>query len=156
MWNGSFFILKSPEGGKPMGLMQEFKEFAAKGNALDMAVGIIIGAAFGKIVSSLVNDVIMPPIGKLLGNVDFSNLFINLSSAAYQTLAEAQKAGAPTLNYGSFIQTVLDFLIVAGAVFMMVKGINAMKKKEERKPEEPSKPREEVVLLQEIRDALRK
>lgn len=139
-----------------MGLMQEFKEFAAKGNALDMAVGIIIGAAFGKIVSSLVNDVIMPPIGKLLGNVDFSNLFINLNSAAYQTLAEAQKAGAPTLNYGSFIQTVLDFLIVAGAVFMMVKGINAMKKKEESKPEEPSKPREEVVLLQEIRDALRK
>lgn len=139
-----------------MGLMQEFKEFAAKGNALDMAVGIIIGAAFGKIVSSLVNDVIMPPIGKLLGNVDFSSLFINLSSTAYQTLAEAQKAGAPTLNYGSFIQTVLDFLIVAGAVFMMVKGINAMKKKEESKPEEPSKPREEVVLLQEIRDALRK
>ena len=139
-----------------MGLMKEFKEFAVKGNALDMAVGIIIGAAFGKIVSSLVNDVIMPPIGKLLGNVDFSGLFINLSSTAYQTLAEAQKAGAPTLNYGSFIQTVLDFLIVAWAVFMMVKGINALKRKEEKAPEEPSKPSEEVVLLQEIRDALRK
>jgi large conductance mechanosensitive channel len=139
-----------------MGLMKEFKEFAVKGNALDMAVGIIIGAAFGKIVSSLVNDVIMPPIGKLLGNVDFSGLFINLGSTAYQTLAEAQKAGAPTLNYGSFIQTVLDFLIVAWAVFMMVKGINAMKKKEEKALEEPSKPSEEVVLLQEIRDAIRK
>ena len=139
-----------------MGLMKEFKEFAVKGNALDMAVGIIIGAAFGKIVSSLVNDVIMPPIGKLMGNVDFTGLFINLSSTAYQTLAEAQKAGAPTLNYGSFIQTVLDFLIVAWAVFMMVKGINAMKKKEEQAPEEPSKPSEEVVLLQEIRDAIRK
>lgn len=139
-----------------MGLMKEFKEFAVKGNAMDMAVGIIIGAAFGKIVSSLVNDVIMPPIGKLLGNVDFSGLFINLGSTAYQTLVEAQNAGAPTLNYGSFIQTLLDFLIVAGAVFMMVKGINALKKKEEQAPEEPSKPSEEVVLLQEIRDAIRK
>jgi large conductance mechanosensitive channel len=139
-----------------MGLMKEFKEFAVKGNALDMAVGIIIGVAFGKIVSSLVNDVIMPPIGKLLGNVDFSGLFINLSSTAYQTLAEAQLAGAPTLNYGNFIQAVLDFLIVAWAVFMVVKGINALKKKEEKAPEEPSKPSEEVVLLQEIRDALRK
>jgi large conductance mechanosensitive channel len=98
----------------------------------------------------------MPPIGRLLGNVDFSALFINLGSTAYQTLAEAQKAGAPTMNYGSFIQTVLDFLIVAGAVFMMVKGINTMKKKEEEKPEEPPKPSEEVVLLQEIRDSLRK
>jgi len=139
-----------------MGLMKEFKEFAVKGNALDMAVGIIIGAAFGRIVSSLVNDVIMPPIGRLLGNVDFSGLFINLGSTAYQTMAEAQKAGAPTLNYGSFIQTVFDFLIVAWAVFMMVKGINTMKKKEESKPVEPPKPSEEVVLLQEIRDAIRK
>ena len=139
-----------------MGLMKEFKEFAVKGNALDMAVGIIIGAAFGKVVSSLVNDVIMPPIGKLLGNVDFSGLFINPGSTAYQTLAEAQKAGAPTLNYGSFIQTVLDFLIVAWAVFTMVQGINAMKRKEEKPPEEPSKPSEEVVLLREIREAIRK
>jgi large conductance mechanosensitive channel len=151
-----FFTLKFLQGGKPMGLMKEFKEFAVKGNALDMAVGIIIGAAFGRIVSSLVNDVIMPPIGRLLGNVDFSGLFINLGSTAYQTLAEAQKAGAPTLNYGSFIQTVFDFLIVAWAVFMMVKGINTMKKKAESKPVEPPKPSEEVVLLQEIRDAIRK
>ena len=151
-----FFTLKSLQGGKPMGLIKEFKEFAVKGNALDMAVGIIIGAAFGRIVSSLVNDVIMPPIGRLLGNVDFSGLFINLGSTAYQTLAEAQKAGAPTLNYGSFIQTVFDFLIVAWAVFVMVKGINTMKKKEESKPVEPPKPSEEVVLLQEIRDAIRK
>jgi large conductance mechanosensitive channel len=139
-----------------MTLVQEFREFAIKGNAVDMAVGIIIGAAFGRIVSSLVNDVIMPPIGRLLGNVDFSGLFINLGSTAYQTLAEAQKAGAPTLNYGSFIQTVFDFLIVAWAVFMMVKGINTMKKKAESKPVEPPKPSEEVVLLQEIRDAIRK
>jgi large conductance mechanosensitive channel len=151
-----FFTLKFLQGGKPMGLMKEFKEFAVKGNALDMAVGIIIGAAFGRIVSSIVNDVIMPPIGRLLGNVDFSGLFINLGSTAYQTLAEAQKAGAPTLNYGSFIQTVFDFLIVAWAVFMMVKGINTMKKKAESKPVEPPKPSEEVVLLQEIRDAIRK
>ncbi|UCF90160.1 MAG: large conductance mechanosensitive channel protein MscL [Desulfobacterales bacterium] len=139
-----------------MSLMQEFKEFAVKGNAVDMAVGIIIGGAFGKIVSSLVNDVIMPPIGRLLGNVDFTGLFINLSSTSYTTLGEAQKAGAPTLNYGNFIQTVIDFLIIAFAIFMMIKGINVLRKKEEEKPAEPPKPSEEVLLLQEIRDALKK
>lgn len=139
-----------------MSLMKEFKEFAVKGNAMDMAVGIIIGAAFGKIVSSLVNDVIMPPIGKVMGNVDFTGLFINLGSTAYESLAEAQKAGAPTLNYGNFLQVVVDFLIVAWAVFMLVKGINSLKKKEEEKPAEPSKPSEEVLLLREIRDAMNK
>lgn len=139
-----------------MSLMKEFKEFAIKGNAMDMAVGIIIGAAFGKIVSSLVNDVIMPPIGKLMGNVDFTGLFVNLGATTYETLAEAQKAGAPTLNYGNFLQVMVDFLIVAWAVFMLVKGINSLKKKEEEKPAEPPKPSEEVLLLREIRDAMNK
>ena len=139
-----------------MSLIKEFKEFAVKGNAMDMAVGIIIGAAFGKIVSSLVNDVIMPPIGKVMGNVDFTGLFINLGSTAYESLAEAQKAGAPTLNYGNFLQVVVDFLIVAWAVFMLVKGINSLKKKEAEKPAEPPKPSEEVLLLREIRDAMNK
>ena len=138
-----------------MGLMKEFKEFAVKGNAVDMAVGIIIGAAFGKIVSSLVNDVIMPPIGRALGQIDFKSLFINLGTVSYETLAEAQKAGAPTLNYGNFIQTVVDFVIIAFAVFMMIKVINSVRKKEEAKPTEPPKPSEEVLLLQEIRDQLK-
>jgi large conductance mechanosensitive channel len=139
-----------------MSLMKEFKDFAVKGNAVDMAIGIIIGAAFGKIVSSLVNDVIMPPIGRLLGNVDFTGLFFNLGPTAYTTVAEAQKAGAPTLNYGNFIQTVIDFLIVAWAIFLVVKAMNTFRKKEEEKPAEPPKPSEEVLLLQEIRDALKK
>jgi large conductance mechanosensitive channel len=137
-----------------MSLMKEFREFAVKGNAVDLAVGIIIGAAFGKIVSSLVNDVVMPPIGRLLGNVDFTDLYINLSGSAYQSLAEAQKAGAPTLNYGNFLQTVIDFLIVAWAVFMLVKGMNTLRKKEEAKPV-PPQPSDEVLLLQEIRDSLK-
>jgi len=112
-----------------MGMMKEFKEFAVKGNAMDMAIGIIIGAAFGTIVKSLVADVIMPPIGLLLGNVDFSNLFIVLKHGAeaagqFATVAEAHKAGAVTLNYGVFINTILSFLIVAFAVFMMVRYMN--------------------------------
>jgi large conductance mechanosensitive channel len=137
-----------------MGLIKEFKEFAVKGNAWDMAVGIVIGTAFGKIVSSLVNDVVMPPIGRALGKIDFKELYINLGAGSYDTLAEAQQAGVPTLNYGNFIQTVVDFVIVAFAVFMMVKTINRVRKKEEAKPAEPPKPSTEVVLLQEIRDAL--
>lgn len=137
-----------------MGLIQEFREFAVKGNAVDMAVGIIIGAAFGKIVSSLVKDIIMPPIGLLLGGVDFSGLFLALGGGTYETLAQAQKAGVATLNYGTFLQTVVDFVIIAFAVFMMVKGINALRRKQEKKPEEAPKPSEEVVLLREIRDAV--
>ncbi len=136
-------------------MLKEFKTFAMRGNVVDMAVGIIIGAAFGKIVSSLVKDVIMPPIGKLMGNVDFSNLFINLGDVAYESLAAAQEAGAPTINYGVFLNTVLDFLIVAFAIFMVIKGMNNMKKKEEEKPAEPPKKSDEVVLLEEIRDALK-
>ncbi|MGB5540845.1 MAG: large conductance mechanosensitive channel protein MscL [Gammaproteobacteria bacterium] len=119
-------------------MLQEFKKFAMRGNVVDMAVGIIIGAAFGKIVSSLVNDVIMPPIGKLMGNVDFSSLFVNLGDVPYHTLAAAQEAGAPTINYGTFINTVLDFLIVAFAIFMVIKGMNSMKKAEEAAPAEPT------------------
>ena len=119
-------------------MFDEFKKFAMRGNVVDMAVGIIIGAAFGKIVSSFVNDVIMPPIGKLMGNVDFSSLFINLGDAPYATLAAAQEAGAPTINYGIFINTVLDFVIVAFAIFMVIKGMNSMKKAEEEAPAEPT------------------
>ncbi len=109
-------------------MLKEFKEFAMKGNVMNMAVGVIIGAAFGKIITSLVNDIIMPPIGKLMGGMDFANLFVTLNGATYQTLAEAQKAGAPTLNYGVFINTVIDFIIVAFAIFMVVKQINRLKK----------------------------
>jgi len=137
-------------------MLQEFKKFAMRGNVVDMAVGIIIGAAFGKIVSSLVSDIIMPPIGMIMGNVDFSQLFINISGGEYATLAAAQEAGAATINYGMFINTVLDFVIVAFAIFMVIRGMNNMKKKEEEKPAEPAKPSEEVILLQEIRDALKK
>lgn len=109
-------------------MLDEFKKFAMRGNVVDMAVGIIIGGAFGKIVSSLVSDVIMPPIGKLMGGVDFTSLFINLTDTPYASLAEAQKAGAATINYGVFINTVLDFVIVAFAIFMMIKALSKMQK----------------------------
>jgi large conductance mechanosensitive channel len=105
-------------------MLKEFKAFAMRGNVLDMAVGIIIGAAFGKIVSSLVDDVIMPPVGRLLGHVDFSNLFLNLSDKSYASLAAAKAAGAATLNYGIFLNTILNFLIVAFAVFLLVRAVN--------------------------------
>lgn len=108
-------------------MLKDFKEFIMRGNVVDMAVGVIIGAAFGKIVTSLVNDVLMPPIGKLTGGVDFSSLFIDLSGASYATLAEAQKAGAATINYGMFINTVINFLIVAGAIFLMISQLNRLK-----------------------------
>ena len=115
-------------------MLKEFKEFALRGNVLDMAVGIIIGAAFGKIVNSLVSDVMMPPLGLLLGQVDFSNLFVSLSGASYVSLAEAQKAGAPTLNYGLFINNVINFVIVAFAVFMLVRQFNRLTKKPDAPP----------------------
>ncbi len=108
-------------------MLKEFKEFAMKGNVLDMAVGIIIGAAFGKIITSFVSDVLMPPIGLLLGKVDFSNLYINLSGKTFESLADAKKAGAATLNYGVFLNTVLDFVIVAFAIFLLVKQVNRMR-----------------------------
>jgi large conductance mechanosensitive channel len=105
-------------------VLKEFKEFAMRGSVLDLAVGVIIGAAFGKVVSSLVEDVIMPPIGRLLGHVDFSNLFINLSEKTYESLAAAKAAGAPTLNYGNFLNTIINFVIVAFAVFLLVRSVN--------------------------------
>lgn len=131
-----------------MGMISEFKEFVAKGNMIDMAVGIIVGAAFGKIVSSLVNDVVMPPLGVLIGGVDFTKLSIVLQEAVGKT-------EAVTLNYGNFLQTMFEFLIIAFVIFMMVKGINSLKKAEEEKEEEDPAPSKEEVLLTEIRDALR-
>lgn len=105
-------------------MLKEFKEFAMRGNVLDLAVGVILGAAFGKIVASLVDDVLMPPLGRLLGRVDFSNLFINLGDQTYDTLTAAKAAGAPTLNYGTFINTIINFLIVAFSVFLLVRSVN--------------------------------
>jgi len=120
-------------------MLKEFKEFAIRGNVVDMAVGIIIGAAFGKIVSSFVNDIIMPPIGMLLGGVDFTQIFINLSGGSYESLAAAQEAGAATINVGVFINTVLDFIIVAFAIFLVIRAMNNMKRKEEAPAEAPTK-----------------
>jgi len=110
-------------------MLKEFKQFALRGNVLDMAIGIIIGAAFGKIVSSLVNDVLMPPLGLLLGKVDFSNLFVNLSGTTYDTLAGAKAAGAATINYGLFFNTVIDFIIVAFVIFLVVRQVNRFQRK---------------------------
>ena len=134
-------------------MWQEFKTFIAKGNAIDLAVGVVIGAAFGKIVSSIVDDIIMPPLGLLLGQVDFSQMFISLDGKTYATLAAAQEAAAPTLNYGNFITVLIQFFIIAWAIFILVKGINKLKLKEQAKPAEPSA---EVKLLTEIRDSLKK
>ena len=142
-----------------MGFIKEFKEFAVKGNVMDMAVGVIIGGAFGKIVTSLVNDVLMPVIGKLTGGVSFVDLFVNLGDGNYKTLAEAKEAGAAVFAYGQFIQNIIDFLIVAFCIFMMIKGMNKLnKKKEEPKPAEPEAPKgpTQEELLAEIRDLLKK
>ena len=140
-------------------MLREFKEFAMRGNVVDMAVGIIIGAAFGTIVSSLVKDVIMPPIGLLLGKVDFSNLYWVLkegaAAAPYQSLAAAQEAGAVTLNYGLFINTIINFVIVAFAIFMLIRSLNKMKRKAEEAPAAPPAPSAQEVLLTEIRDLLK-
>ncbi len=132
-----------------MGMMSEFKAFAVKGNVMDMAVGIIIGAAFGKIVASFVADIVMPPIGMIVGGVNFTDLTMTIQEAT-------ETAAAVTINYGSFLQTVFDFTIVAFAIFMMIKAINSAKKKEEEAPAEPPKPSNEEVLLSEIRDLLKK
>jgi large conductance mechanosensitive channel len=136
-------------------IVKEFKEFAMRGNVVDMAVGVIIGGAFGKIVTSLVQDVIMPPIGKLLGNVDFKSLYIDLGNGGYATLADAEKAGAPIIKYGAFINSVIDFLIVALVIFVVVKGINSLKRKEPVEVTPPTTP-EDILLLREIRDSLNK
>lgn len=140
-------------------MLKEFREFAMRGNVVDMAVGIIIGAAFGTIVQSLVKDVIMPPIGLALGNVDFSNLFSVLKEGdpvgPYAALVDAQTAGAVTINYGVFINTIISFLIVAFAVFLLIRSINNMKRKEEEAPAAPPEPSNEETLLTEIRDLLK-
>jgi large conductance mechanosensitive channel len=138
-------------------MLKEFKAFAMRGNVVDMAVGIIIGAAFGRIVSSLVNDIIMPPIGLAMGNLDFSNLYINLSGGDYASLAAAEEAGAPVIKYGLFINNVLDFVIVAFAIFMVIRAMNKLKKaEEEAPPPAPPEPSDEVKLLTEIRDSLKR
>ena len=139
-----------------MSVAKEFQEFAMKGNVVDMAVGIIIGGAFGKIVSSIVNDIIMPPIGLLIGGVDFKNLKVILKAAELDPVKGVAKE-AVTLNYGQFIQTTFDFTIVAFAIFLMIKGMNSLKKKPAAAPVEPPKPppRQEI-LLTEIRDILKK
>jgi large conductance mechanosensitive channel len=120
------------------GFVQEFREFAMRGSVIDLAVGIIIGAAFGDIVTSLVNDIIMPPIGMLLGSVDFTDLFINLTDTHYDSLAAAKEAGAATINYGLFINTVINFLIVAFAIFLVIKQINRLQREPEEAPAEPT------------------
>ena len=137
-----------------MGFVKEFKEFAMKGNVMDMAVGVIIGGAFGKIVSSLVDDIIMPLIGKMTGGVSFTDLFVNLSEGNYQTLAAAKEAGAAVFAYGQFIQNIIDFLIVAFCIFLMIKGMNNLNKKKEEEPAAPAGPTQEE-LLGEIRDLLK-
>ncbi len=138
-------------------MLKEFKEFALKGNVMDLAVGIIIGAAFTAIVSSLVDDIIMPPVGLATGGVDFSQLFVVLKGDGdYNTVAQAKEAGAVTWNIGLFINAVIKFLIVAFAVFLLVKGINRLVRKQETKAAEAPPPAEDVVLLREIRDLLAK
>ncbi len=141
-------------------MLEEFKKFAMKGNVVDMAVGIIIGASFGGIVNSLVNDILMPPLGFILGKVDFSNLFVVLregatTAAPYASVAEAKAAGAVTMNYGLFINTVISFIIVAFAVFMLIRMINRLQAKKEEKPAVPPEPPHQERLLAEIRDILK-
>lgn len=135
--------------------LREFKDFISRGNVVDLAVGIIIGAAFTTIVNSVVNDIIMPPIGRIMGGIDFSSLFITLSEGDYKSLKAAKDAGAATINYGVFLNSVINFLIVSFAVFMLVKQVNKLKKKEESKPSTPPAPPRSEVLLEEIRDLLK-
>jgi large conductance mechanosensitive channel len=137
-------------------MLKEFKDFAIKGNVVDMGVGIVIGAAFTSIVKSFVADIINPIIGVISGGVDFSNLFINLGEGDFASLAAAQEAGAPTINYGLFINAIISFLIVAWVLFMVIKGVNELKRKEGEAPAAPAEPPKSEVLLEEIRDLLAK
>ena len=136
-----------------MGMVSEFKEFVMKGNMMDMATGIIIGAAVSAVVGSLVDDLIMPIIGLFTGGVDFSNLFVNLGEGDFTSLAAAKEAGASIFAYGAFIQALINFLIIAFVIFMIIKAVNSMKKKEEEKPAAPP---EDILLLREIRDGLKR
>lgn len=135
-------------------MLKEFREFAMRGNVLDMAIGIILGGAFGKIVSSLVNDILMPPIGLLLGGVDFKNLYVNLGEGTFPSLEAAQTAGAPVIAFGLWINHVIDFLIIAFVIFLVIRQVNKLKKKQEEAPAPPAPPKEEI-LLTEIRDLLK-
>jgi large conductance mechanosensitive channel len=137
-----------------MSFVQEFKEFAMRGNVVDLAVGVIIGGAFGKIVDSLVKDVVMPIVGRLVGGVDFKHLYINLGSGTYETMEAAEKAGAPLVKYGVFVNSMIDFLIIALAIFVAVKAINKLKRAEPAPEPAPAPEPDEVKLLREIRDTL--
>jgi large conductance mechanosensitive channel len=139
-----------------MKMAQEFREFISRGNVIDLAVGVIIGAAFGKIVNSLVAEVIMPPIGALMKGVDFSSLFVSLDGKHYETLAAAKQAGAPVIGYGVFFNTVMEFLIIAACVFLLVKVVNKIKREPTPAPATLPEPTRSEVLLAEIRDALKK
>jgi len=139
-----------------MKVAQEFREYISRGNVIDLAVGVIIGAAFGKIVNSLVSDVIMPPIGAVLKGVNFSNLFLAIDGKTYETLAKAKEAGAPVITYGLFINQVIEFFIIAACVFALVKIVNQIKRAPAPAPAEPPAPTRTEVLLEEIRDALKK
>ena len=139
-----------------MSFVSEFKQFAMRGNVIDLAVGVVIGGAFGKIVDSLVKDVIMPPVGAMLGGVDFKHFYLNLSGKTFDSLEAAEKAGAPLIKYGAFIQSVVDFTIIAFAIFMVVKAINSMQRQEEAAPAAPPPTPEDIVLLREIRDTLKR
>ena len=139
-----------------MGMISEFKDFAIKGNVMDMAIGIIIGGAFGKIIASMVNDVLMPIVGLVVGGVDFGSLYYALDGNSYESLAAAEEAGAAMVKYGAFMQNVVDFVIIAFVIFMMVRWINNLKKKEEEAPSAPPEPSDEAKLLTEIRDSLAK
>lgn len=139
-----------------MGMLKEFKEFAMRGSVIDLAVGVIIGGAFGKITTSLVNDVMMPVIGLALGKINFANLFVALNGESYASIQAAKDAGAPILTYGVFINAIVDFIIVAFALFLFIKALNSMKRKEEAAPAAPAAPPADVVLLTEIRDLLKK
>ena len=136
-------------------MLKEFGDFIKRGNVLDLAVAVILGAAFGAIVKSFVDDIIMPPIGLLLGDVDFSNLYINLSGGAYESLAAAQEAGAATINYGLFLNTVINFLIVSFVIFLVIRQVNSIRKEEKEVSAEPPAPTTEEKLLMEIRDLLK-
>jgi len=136
-------------------MLKEFKEFAMRGNVVDMAVGIVIGAAFGNIVTSFVNDVLMPPVGLLMGNVNFSELFVSLDGGDYASLALADEAAAPVIKYGVFINSVIDFVIVAFAIFIAIKALNRLRRHEAQTPAPPPAPTPQEKLLAEIRDVLK-
>jgi large conductance mechanosensitive channel len=139
-----------------MSFIQEFKAFAMRGNVVDLAVGVVIGGAFGKIVDSLVKDIIMPVVGSITGGVDFKHLYLNLGRQAFDSMEAAEKAGAPLIKYGAFINSMVDFTIIAFAIFLAVKAINRMQRQEPAAPAAPAPTPEDIVLLREIRDSLKK